>query len=83
MAIIPKIIYRFHEMPIKIPVKIFTGLERTILNSIWGILIWITNAILYNKEASGGITVPDFKLYYRATVLKTAWYWDKNRQKNQ
>ena len=84
MTILSKTIYRFNTIPITLGMAFFTELEQKNLQFVWKHKIpWIDEKFMRKENGAGGIRLLDFRLNYKAAVIKTGWYWHKHRNIDQ
>ena len=80
ISILPKAIYRFATIPIKVPMALFTELEQKNFKFIWKQKRpQAVKTILMKKNRADRILLPDLRIHYKAIVIKTVWHWHKNR----
>ena len=83
MIILPIAAYRVNVIHIKLPMVFFTEVEQKILICMETQKTPNSQSNLRKKNRTGGIRLPDFRLYYKATVMQKGWYWHKNRNIDQ
>jgi hypothetical protein len=83
MGILPKLIYMFNAIPIKIPKTFKQRLKNLPQSSFGSTKTPNIQGKMSKKKNAGGVTIPNFKLYYKVIAKKPAWYWHKNRHEDQ